>query len=185
VPRPPRLTTSALAALTTRTRLLVMKLAAFTLGIVRQALMLRAPDAPAPDGPYRTAAQLAFQPPAAPAPTSVAATYAPAWQDFRHRRTTVLILALTFAPGVGLITFIGQRLLEIRALGTVAALGWMLGFAWNGLLLNVFLCPRCGERFVSRRWGAFGRTSNPFTSKCLHCGIRVGEEPAAKGRARE
>jgi DNA-directed RNA polymerase subunit RPC12/RpoP len=58
----------------------------------------------------------------------------------------------------------------------------MVAFAASGIRVHLFRCPRCGERFTSKGWLLF-HVSNPFTGKCLHCGIRVGSEGAVRSES--
>lgn len=119
------------------------------------------------------------EPPVPPGPTAVAPTYAAAWQDFRRRRRAVWIIWLTYLPGAGGVAALGQRVVGSGTPGIVVAVMWMAAFLASGLRVGAFRCPRCGERFTSRG-GPLFRVNNPFTGKCLHCGVRVGEEPAGE-----
>lgn len=44
-------------------------------------------------------------------------------------------------------------------------------FAYAGLRVGYFRCPRCGKRFTYKRYRGFIGYQNPFTSACLHCGL--------------
>jgi hypothetical protein len=49
-------------------------------------------------------------------------------------------------------------------------------------LLGYPVCPRCGRSFESRHWGreSVHTAFNPFTRRCLRCGLRVDGEPDAQ-----
>ncbi len=55
-----------------------------------------------------------------------------------------------------------------------------------GIRIAFFRCPRCGNRFVFRGIGLWGRT-DPFTKKCRTCGLSAestSEAPASLGEGR-
>jgi hypothetical protein len=83
-----------------------------------------------------------------------------------------------YLPAAGGAAAIGKTLFCSDSLGLIVAVLWMLAFATGGVRAHRFRCPRCGGRFTFKGWLLFG-FSNPFTGKCLHCGVRVGDEPPA------
>ena len=66
-----------------------------------------------------------------------------------------------------------------------ARVGWVAGLAWATLYMCAALrvvmvkCPRCGEHF-SCKW-YYG---NPWTTKCLHCGLKLRPNRAIQTDAR-
>jgi hypothetical protein len=49
---------------------------------------------------------------------------------------------------------------------TAVALTCMAVFAFSGLKVGMFTCPRCHQPFARKR-----HFTNPFTSSCLNCGL--------------
>ena len=85
--------------------------------------------------------------------------YRPTWAMMRRRRPWGWVGLTTFVIGLGLIrshTALGLSLALVSFL--------VLGYASPGN------CPRCGKTFG--RKGAF---HNQFTTRCLNCGIRIGD----------
>ncbi len=89
------------------------------------------------------------------------------WRVFRVRRRVLWLVFACYLPVVVLVSAIAKaaELPESLVVGCAAAWLslWLAVSLWDGLLR----CPCCGKRFyMSGVW------SNPFTSKCLHCGAR-------------
>jgi predicted RNA-binding Zn-ribbon protein involved in translation (DUF1610 family) len=53
-----------------------------------------------------------------------------------------------------------------RIVGFLAMTLFLIG----GIMVSRFRCPKCGERFASRR-NAVVRVFNPFLSRCQNCGL--------------
>jgi hypothetical protein len=92
--------------------------------------------------------------------------YSATWRKYRRLRRVFWALVLGWLPGLAvLFRFFPE-------------LGAGPAFVWMGAIVVVHTwrafvrCPRCGQPF------SFSGYSNPFTSKCLHCGLRIGEGPA-------
>jgi hypothetical protein len=98
--------------------------------------------------------------------------YAAAWADLRWRIRLFWIVFLTYLPGVALITWLWPNLFE--GLGFIVAIPWMIAFIIAGFYRHSFGCPRCGKWFFSTDWW-----QNPFSRKCLHCGLQRWAKPDA------
>ena len=97
-----------------------------------------------------------------------------AWDSYRRRRWQYGAAAGALVLGFLGIALVGPARLAGHS-GAVAPFFWVfligtVGTTWR---LRSFRCPRCGERFTVR---SFRRRL--LTSKCMHCGIRVGEDPS-------
>lgn len=89
-----------------------------------------------------------------------------AWNEYRKRRNTVLMVVVGYMPvmfGIGLLS---QQLFSTFAPAFAAAFAGMafLVIAFNMLLR--FPCPRCGKWFFATWW-----YHNNFARRCVHCGL--------------
>ena len=85
------------------------------------------------------------------------------WRDYQKRRRWL------WSAFFGLPVFIIIMLnfgIPIGYLMPGCALIWFAIVYWNGR----FLCPRCKEPFHSGYWLNI-HYSNPFSFKCVHCGL--------------
>lgn len=48
----------------------------------------------------------------------------------------------------------------------------MIVFVYCGVRIGLFRCPRCNNRYTSRRYRGILLYNNPFASQCLHCGLK-------------
>jgi hypothetical protein len=114
--------------------------------------------------------------------------YEAAWTEHRRRRRRYWWAAALGAPGVICLVLLRDRperaaaspslsrfIVLTSVLLVVAA---MLLNAIALVHISQFRCPRCGKQFGML--GGLGLRNNPFTNECLHCHIRVGEEPMAQ-----
>jgi hypothetical protein len=101
--------------------------------------------------------------------------YTEALADIRARRRLVWVLFLGYLPAVTVLTPLLKSVAHPRDPGFVAAIGWMVLFAMAGFRVTRARCPRCAKRFhAAALW------QNPWTSRCLHCGLHVkADENAA------
>src|SRR5437660_11738437 len=84
--------------------------------------------------------------------------------EIRRRRRTVWLVFFGYVPIVTLIWFATHS--DRLAIGAAAV--WMALFALVIIRLGVSKCPRCGKRF-HQTW----YWHNPFTSSCLHSGLKL------------
>lgn len=92
------------------------------------------------------------------------------WAEYRKRRKLFWIIFLTYLPGVAIIGAPLGQLFKSETSYLIVAIIWMCAFAVSGLRFSFWKCPRC-EKCFSLRW----HSSNPFTSRCLHCGLAKWE----------
>ena len=92
----------------------------------------------------------------------------------RRRRRLGWLLWLGYLPGVVLLTFALRSVIDLDVVAIVVALAWMGAAAVNHARLMRLPCPRCAGRFhVGSRW------HNPWTRRCLHCGLHVRADEGA------
>ena len=98
--------------------------------------------------------------------------YRLAWEDLRRRRIALLFVFVMWMPVITLCARINDMLAA-----SVAAIWfglWAIVIVWNQL----FRCPRCEKTYFVTWW-----RGNPITtSRCLHCGLRLGEGPPARAQ---
>jgi hypothetical protein len=100
--------------------------------------------------------------------------YSAAWRDLRRRRIIFYAVWVGYVPAVFAIYYVALRPLlhvfmikEDYLVLPVAGL-WMVAFLVAGIRVQLFRCPRCHQWFFAKWY------SNPFTRKCLHCGLPRG-----------
>ncbi|WNG13492.1 hypothetical protein [Cystobacter fuscus] len=126
-------------------------------------------------------------------------SYADAWREDRRRWRWLLLWALglpvgftLFVFGLGGLVLLLEHLLPPRqeewlrellekgpspnALFPIVMATWLPGCVLLGFKVFMFACPRCGESFYTK-----GFTRNPYTSKCMHCGLRKGAVESSGG----
>lgn len=82
--------------------------------------------------------------------------------DIRLRRRWFWLFFWAYLPAMAIIAMLGDWVFPW------AAFAWMGFFLGASMYVWVSRCPRCGERFHYRRG-----FSNPWTRKCLHCGLHL------------
>jgi hypothetical protein len=85
-----------------------------------------------------------------------------AWRRFRFRRA---VMWAAFLAGLAWLPIFGS----LTGSWMLAAIPWWGSWIGAAIWFHRSRCPRCGERVTSR-----DALTNPFTSKCLHCGLRIG-----------
>ena len=88
-----------------------------------------------------------------------------AWDDYRKRRTVLVVLLAGFLPAGIFVSFLSKALIGSGKLVVPFALCWMASYGVAGHRLAYFRCPRCVLPFFYCRW-CFA----PWTRQCLHCG---------------
>lgn len=97
----------------------------------------------------------------------------PAWRSYRVWRTAMWALFFSYLPGVTLIGGLVRQFTSSDRAVVVVAFVWMVAYALCGIRVGSARCPRCRNRLHMGRSGV-----NPFSRRCLHCGIQVGQDPA-------
>lgn len=101
--------------------------------------------------------------------TSEQERYDRAWRSLRLSRGAMIALFALYLPVVGGIAMTFQ----VSAL--YLWLSWVVLMLVAAFSIWTFPCPRCDELFT-HTW----IFNNPFTMKCMHCGLRVGDLPIAR-----
>ena len=94
------------------------------------------------------------------------------WQEYKRRNRIFWCVFLTYVPGVLLIGYPLSRLFGSDTVIWVVAISWMVAFLIAQTYLSNWKCPRCGKRFLQRRW-----STNTHARKCLHCGLPKWAQP--------
>jgi len=92
--------------------------------------------------------------------------FAVAWKDFRRRKRLFWWLFLGWIPTGVLVMFVLRRF-ALRIM-----LAYMAAVFVVGLWVPLFVCPRCGERFLS--WWHRDPFGAMDAKKCANCGLEVG-----------
>lgn len=90
--------------------------------------------------------------------------YTPQWETLRRYEVIYYVVWL----GGAILALVLS--MHFPALKDVFGVLWIAAFFAAVSLKGSFRCPRCGNPFFSRPH-ALGRFNNPFTRKCLHCGL--------------
>lgn len=91
-----------------------------------------------------------------------------AWRKYERRRTLFWIGFLGVLPWM-----LAFARWPRSALVVFGLIGWVLALVLCGMYLAFCPCPRCGKPFHMKGW-----YSDPFTFKCLNCGLERWEDPA-------
>ena len=102
------------------------------------------------------------------------------WLDLKRRFKVLWFLLLGALPGVFLLGYLFNNLLEEDAALPVVALLWFAATAWAGHRVANFACPRCGKAFYES-WIFF----KMLRRDCAHChlprgALDIAPEPAAQ-----
>jgi hypothetical protein len=85
--------------------------------------------------------------------------------SIRWRRRVTWIAFWTYIPGV----WLGWAATHSKTAVGIAIGAWMIAYAVGGMLISLAKCPRCRERFHLIPF----RYANPWTRRCLHCGLAL------------
>jgi hypothetical protein len=92
----------------------------------------------------------------------------------RRKRNQVLLAFLGYLPAM-IALMLGVKSLGLareESIATFAVLTWMALCLGLALRAGRVRCPRCHERFFfRRRFPSY--FSNPYTSRCLNCGLSL------------
>jgi len=95
--------------------------------------------------------------------------YAKQWQSYRNHRNWFWLICASYLPGVYFgslsVSYFVPSFHEQSFL--LLALMWMAGFAYTGIKVNTWPCPRCGQRFSARD----NYNLSLLARKCVHCGL--------------
>jgi|SRR5580658_6916637 hypothetical protein len=89
------------------------------------------------------------------------------WREYKRIRNTFLLVFITYVPVCFAVGVASMKLLGTFAPGFVVAGLWMILFLFNGVRLNTWRCPRCGECFSGTWWYNLGFLAR----RCVHCGL--------------
>jgi hypothetical protein len=90
-----------------------------------------------------------------------------AWRDLDRRATILWFLLLGAIPGVFLLGYLLNDLLQQDAPILAVVLAWMTGIAWAGSRMASFACPRCARAFYEN-WYFF----KPLRRSCAYCSLQ-------------
>ena len=110
--------------------------------------------------------------------------YRPAWNDLRRRKNWLWLIELI---GYGFVAFVFLFARKWPALWVLALMSlWVIAALVVTLHLKNFLCPRCGQRFLSqisslwffRKWSLTSQLENMKQPlHCSSCGLRIWAKP--------
>lgn len=93
-------------------------------------------------------------------------SFAAAWRDLDRRSTILWFLLLGAIPGIYLLRYLLNDLLQQDAPILALVLAWMAGIAWAGSRMASFACPRCRGVFYEN-WYFF----KPLRRSCASCNL--------------
>jgi hypothetical protein len=88
-------------------------------------------------------------------------------REYKRIRNTFLLVFMTYVPVCFAVGVASLKLLGTFTPGFVVAGLWMILFLFNGVRLNTWPCPRCGEWFSGTWWYNLGFLAR----RCVHCGL--------------
>jgi len=100
-------------------------------------------------------------------PGDVVNGYEEDWREYKRIRNTFLLAFVTYVPACFVVGVTSMKLLGTFTPGFVAAALWMILLVFNGIRLNAWPCPRCGEWFSGTWWYNLGFLAR----RCVHCGL--------------
>ena len=102
--------------------------------------------------------------------------YEPYWLELKRRERVFNLLFWLYVPAFVVAVLLFDRFVHALTpwLFLIFSTGWMLGLCWFGIQVLAWRCPRCMGTYFSRALlpGGLLRRVNPFTRRCLHCGLR-------------
>ena len=96
----------------------------------------------------------------------------PAWRKYRIWRAALWTMFFTYLPVMVLVSSVARQFTSSERPAMFAALAWMAIWAVCIIRVGWARCPRCCDRVHIR-----GLWSNPFSRRCLNCGLRIGGDP--------
>ena len=89
-----------------------------------------------------------------------------AWRDLDRRSAILWFLLFGCIPGIFLIGYLLNDLLQQDAPILAVGLAWLAGIAWAGGRMASFACPRCSRAFYEN-WYFF----KPLRCSCAFCSL--------------
>jgi hypothetical protein len=111
--------------------------------------------------------------------------YRATWSRLRNLRAVVLLSWIAWIPA----NVLAERAGPMPLVGVpwlwVTIPACVVGFVGGGLAIALLRCPRCRKRFACRDWFSptRGWSSNPWTRRCLNCGLSQWSDPVADDEA--
>jgi len=103
------------------------------------------------------------------------------WRGYKRVRNRFLFLFVSYIPVCSAVGAASMKLFKTFTPGFVTAGIWMALLAFNGISLNAWRCPNCGEWFSGTWWYNLGF----FARRCVHSGLpKYGNNPPANANAR-
>ena len=90
-----------------------------------------------------------------------------AWRDLDRRSAILWSLLFGCIPGIFLLGYVLNDLLQQDAPILAVGVAWMAGIAWAGSQMASFACPRCGKAFFEN-WYFL----KPLRGTCAHCNLQ-------------
>jgi hypothetical protein len=92
--------------------------------------------------------------------------YEQQWLEYKKRRALFMFVFVGYGASVAVISYLTQNLSYNHKLTNILGFSWFLFMIVAIGRLQVWRCPRCGERFFMKSYW-----HNLFASRCLHCGL--------------
>jgi DNA-directed RNA polymerase subunit RPC12/RpoP len=99
-----------------------------------------------------------------------------AWDEYRSRGNLFAFAFLGYVPVVGLFALATIALFHTTTPAFALAIAWMAFFLVASIRLQLFKCPRCGNRFFVKSW-----FRNDLARRCLHCKLKKYAGPETDG----
>ena len=95
------------------------------------------------------------------------AGYEDDWKDYKRIRNQWLFVIAGYVPVCMIAAFVSIKLFQTLTPAFVVALIWMALFAYTGIRVQLWRCPRCGKWFSAKWWYNKGFLAR----QCVHCGL--------------
>jgi hypothetical protein len=95
------------------------------------------------------------------------AGYEQNWKEYKRLRNVFLFIFLSYLPVFFLVAVISSKLFHTTTPAAVVAAVWFALFAFYGIRLQRWRCPRCGKSFSATWW----YNKSVLARRCVHCGL--------------
>jgi len=95
------------------------------------------------------------------------AGYEQKWSEYRRLRNTFFLVFLGAVPVFLVVSFVSEKLIHTTFPASLVAVLWLALFAFYGIRLQLWRCPRCGKWFAATWW----YNKSFFARRCVHCGL--------------